>query len=118
MKNENIATIENIRNGYEEHQPTKTEQLKKLDQKVKAPAEIFAYTFGSVSALVFGTGMCLAMKVIGATLSPVVGIAVGVVGMGMCAANYFIYKAILKNRKNKYASQVLELCDAALNEQA
>ncbi len=44
--------------------------MKKLDRKAKMPAEIFAYTFGIFIALVFGTGMCLAMQVIGPTTVP------------------------------------------------
>lgn len=112
---EDQKTVERIRNGYEDREITKTEQLKMLDKKVRRPANIFAYVFGSVSALVFGTGMCLAMKVIGATLNPAIGICVGVAGMGLCVTNYYIYKAILKKRKAKYSAQILELCDEALN---
>lgn len=108
-------TVERIRRGYEEREITKTESLKMLDKKVRRSANIFAYVFGSVSALVFGTGMCLAMKVIGATLNPAIGICVGLAGMGLCVANYYIHKAILKKRKAKYAPQILELCDEALN---
>lgn len=111
----NQKTIERIRYGYEEHEVTKTEQLKMLDKKVRLPADVFAYVFGSISSLVFGTGMCLSMKVIGATLHPAIGIAIGLAGMGLCILNYFMHKAILKKRKNKYASQVLNLCDEALN---
>ena len=39
--------------------------LKKLDNKVKTPVNIFTYTFGIISALILGLGMCLCMKVIG-----------------------------------------------------
>lgn len=107
-------TIEKIRGEYEEKVTTKMDSLKTLDKKVRRPAQIFAYVFGSVYALVFGTGMCLAMKVIGAELHPAIGIGVGLFGMGLCVLNYFTYKAILKSRKKKYGGKVLELCDAAL----
>lgn len=33
----------------------------------------------------------------------------------MVAVNYFIYKAILKSRKRKYADQVMSLSDELLN---
>lgn len=112
----NQREVENIRRAYEEKKVNKTEELKSLDRKVRRPAEIFAYSFGIVSALVFGTGMCLAMKVIGASLSPVIGIGVGVVGMGLCGLNYLIYSAVIKRRKAKYAKQILALCDEALGE--
>lgn len=113
--NENKKTIERIRQGYEAHEPTKTEQLKDLDKKVRRPAKVFAYIFGGASSLVFGTGMCLAMKVIGKSLHPAAGIAVGLVGLGLCVANYFLYTKILKSRKEKYSKEVLRLCDEALH---
>lgn len=109
--------VEKIRHGYEEHEITNTERVKQLDRQVRRPAEIFAYAFGAVGALVFGTGMSLAMKVIGAGLHPAIGIAVGIGGMGICVANYFLYQTILKGRKKKYASQILSLCNEALNEE-
>ncbi len=109
------ATIERIRGEYEEKPVSKTQEIKALDAKVRRPAEIFAYSFGVVGALVFGTGMSLAMNVIGKTLHPAIGIAVGVVGMAMCGVNYLIYKKWLKNRKAKYAEEIIELCDEALD---
>lgn len=113
----NTKTIERICNQYVETAPTKTEQLKALDKKVRRPIKVFAYIFGSVSALVFGTGMCLAMKVIGASLHPAIGIAVGVAGMALCGLNYLLYKKILERRKNKYSDQIIALCNEALNEE-
>lgn len=115
MNEKNQRTIERIRYGYEEHEATKTEQLKALDREVRRPVNVFAWTFGSVSALVFGTGMCMSMQVILQNLHPAIGIAVGLAGAGLCVLNYFIHKSILKKRKNKYAPRVLELCDEALN---
>ncbi len=109
-------TIAQIKNEYLPHEETKAEKIKQLDKKVKLAPTIWACIAGSVSALVFGTGMCLAMKVIGASLSPVIGIAVGVAGMGMCAANYFAYKAVLKKRKQKYGEEIIALCNEALGE--
>ncbi len=108
-------TVERIRGEYTEREISKTEQLKKLDKKVRRSANVFAYVFGSVSALIFGTGMCFAMNVIGNGNSVILGTIIGLVGMGLCVSNYFIHGKILKKRKDKYASQILELCDAALN---
>ena len=39
--------------------------LRKLDRKAKMPATIFTYTFGILSSLITGIGMCLSMMVIG-----------------------------------------------------
>ena len=111
-------TIQQIRADYVEKEVTKLDELKALDRKVKRPAEIFAYTFGAISSLVLGTGMSLAMKVIGATLSFAMplGICVGVVGIALVCVNYPIYKHILKSRKQKYSQQILALSDSLLNE--
>ena len=84
--------------------------LKKLDAKAKRPANIFAYTFGVISSLVAGTGMCLAMQVIGGTIPFIIlGIIIGIIGFTCCAINYPIYKRILAKGKEKYAYEIIEL---------
>lgn len=103
-----------LQEEYSEKVPGDVDKLKKLDEKVKLPANIFAYTFGVIGALVLGVGMCLAMKVIGDMFA--LGIVVGIVGIVMVSANYFIYKAILKSRKNKYASEVISLSNNIIGE--
>ena len=90
----------------------KLEQLKKLDRTARRPAEIFAYMFGIVGALVLGVGMCLAMEVIGSMMP--LGIVIGVVGIAMVTANYFLYRAILRSRKKKYAKEIVSLSDELL----
>ena len=112
-----IKTIEKIRASYTEKEITKFDELKELDKKVKRPAQVFAYVFGSISSLVLGTGMCFAMKVIGATLSFAMplGIGVGLLGILLVSINYPLYKSILKKRKNKYAPKIFELSDSLLN---
>ncbi|MBQ8885331.1 MAG: dihydropteridine reductase [Clostridia bacterium] len=117
MENREIKRAEAIRAGYTERKKTKLNELIELDRKVKRPAETFAYTFGTIGALVLGTGMSFAMKVIGASLSFVMplGIAVGVVGIAMVSGNYFLYKKILVSRKKKYAAEILKLSDEIIN---
>lgn len=39
--------------------------LRKLDSRAKLPAVVTAYSLGIVSSLIFGTGMCLSMGVLG-----------------------------------------------------
>ncbi len=106
-------TVEKIMAQYEPVGYTKLDELKDLDKKVKRPAQIFGYTFGTVGALVLGTGMSLAMKIIGNSMP--LGIAVGVLGIAMVSVNYFFYKKILKSRKQKYANQIRALSDELLN---
>lgn len=108
-----IKAIERIRASYTEKEITKLDELKELDKKVKRPAQIFAYVYGSLSSLVLGTGMCLAMKVIGSSMA--LGIIIGLVGIGITLTTYPIFKAILKKRKNKYAPKIFELSDSLLN---
>lgn len=112
-----MKTVEQIRDSYVEKGITKFDELKALDKRVKRPAEIFAYVFGSLSSLVLGTGMCLAMKVIGAGLSFAMplGIGVGILGIALVSVNYPIYQKILKSRKKKYASRIMELSNSLLN---
>ena len=108
--------VEYIRRQYVEQQPVKTkiEALKELDRKVKNPAEIFAYTFGTVGCLVLGTGMCLAMKVLGDMM--VLGSVVGIIGIAMVCVNYPMYKKILARRKKKYGTEIIKLSNDLLNE--
>ena len=105
--------VERIRASYTEKEITKLDELKQLDKKVKRPAQIFAYVYGSISSLVLGTGMCLAMKIIGNNMA--LGIGIGLAGIALMLTTYPIFKAILKSRKNKYASKIFELSDSLLN---
>lgn len=101
---------ESIAKDYAPKDNSKIIALKKLDSKAKLPATVFTYTFGIFSTLVFGTGMCLAMQVIGGGLmSMVLGILVGILGLIGCSVNYPIYKKMLEKGKEKYAYEIVEL---------
>ena len=98
---------ESIAKDYAPKESSKLVALKKLDNKAKLPATIFTYTLGIISSLVFGAGMCMAMKVIGGGM--VIGIIVGIIGMLGCGVNYPIYKKMLEKSKSKYAYEIVEL---------
>ena len=101
---------ESIAKEYAPKDSSKIKALRKLDRKAKLPATIFTYTWGIISALVFGTGMCLGMQVIGSGITGmVIGIIVGIIGMIGCGVNYPIYKKMLENGKKKYAYEIVEL---------
>ena len=101
---------ESIAKEYAPKNSSKIVALRKLDRKAKMPATIFTYTFGIVSSLVLGTGMCFAMQVLGSGIvDMVIGIIVGIVGMVGCGINYPIYKKMLENGKKKYAYEIVEL---------
>ena len=101
---------ESIAKDYAPKESSKIVALKKLDNKAKLPATVFTYSVGIVSALVFGTGMCLAMQVIGSGLADMLlGIVLGIVGLVGCGVNYPIYKKLLEKGKAKYAYEIIEL---------
>ena len=101
---------ESIAKEYATKDSSKIKALRKLDKKAKLPATIFTYTWGIISALVFGTGMCLGMQVIGSgIIGMVIGIIVGIIGMIGCGVNYPIYNKMLENGKKKYAYEIVEL---------
>lgn len=109
---------EHIANEYSKKDTSKVRQLKKLDAKVKTPANIFAYTFGIISTLVLGTGMCLAMSVIGSGIGLfIAGIVIGVIGIIGCCLNFPIYKKILERGKNKYGSDIMRLAKEITDEE-
>ena len=101
---------ESIAKEYAPKDNSKIKALRKLDNKAKLPATIFTYTFGIIFALIFGTGMCLAMQVIGEGIAfMIAGIVIGIIGMIGCGLNYPIYKKLLANGKKKYAYEIVEL---------
>lgn len=115
MKNEKNFMVEKIRTQYVEREYTELDELKSLDRKVKRPATVFGYVFGSVSALVAGTGMSLVMTDIGSTFglenSMALGIVIGVIGIALCTATFPIYKTILGARKASYKERIIALAD-------
>ena len=119
MNNDKSFIAQNIRAQYTAKQYTELDELRALDAKVKRPANVFAYTFGSIAAIVMGSGMSLVMTDIGAMLgvasSMPVGIVIGVVGMLMALINYPMYKRILTSRKSKYAPEILTLSEKIMN---
>ena len=98
---------ESIAKDYAPKESSKIVALKKLDNRAKLPATIFTYSCGIVSALIFGTGMCMAMGEIGGSM--VMGILIGIIGMIGCGVNYPIYKKMLEKGKAKYAYEIVQL---------
>lgn len=101
---------EAIAKDYAPKDNSKIIALKKLDNKAKLPATIFTYSFGIISSLIAGTGMCLSMHVLGSSMvSMVLGIIIGITGFIGCGINYPIYKRMLEKGKSKYAYEIVEL---------
>ena len=110
---------EAIANEYSVKKTSKVVALKKLDRKAKLPSKIFAYTFGIVTCLLLGVGMCLALKVIGdgSNLLMAIGIVVGLIGIFGMSVNYTIYKKILNRGKQKYSNDIISLADEISSEE-
>ena len=119
MKN-NEFTVEKIRSKYSQQAHTELDALVALDAKVKKPATVFGYTYGSMGAIIMGSGMSLVMtdiaSTIGFTGDPMTtGIIIGVIGMTLAIINYPIHNAILHCRKEKYGPEILALSEKIMN---
>ena len=114
-RNDQQFLVEKIRTQYTEKEQTGLDELKALDTKVKRPSNVFAYVFGTISAIIMGCGMSLVMTDIGTTLgienAMIPGIVIGVIGMFLAIVNYPIYKGILGARRKKYADKIIALSD-------
>ena len=113
--NDREFLVQKIRTQYTQKQHTELDALKTLDRKVKKPANVFGYVYGSLGAVVMGAGMSLVMTEIGGMIGladPMIpGILIGIVGMAMALSTYPIYKKILNSRKKKYAPQIMALSE-------
>ena len=121
-RNDQQFMAQKIRAQYMEKTPSELDALRELDAKVKRPANVFAYIFGSISAVIMGAGMSLVMTPIaeqlGLTFDPMIpGIVIGVVGMILAIVNYPIYKGILGSRKKKFGAKIIELSNQIMNGQ-
>ena len=118
-QNDQQFMAQKIRTQYMEKQTSELDALRKLDAKVKRPANVFAYVFGSISAIIMGAGMSLIMTDIGATIgmdaTMIPGILIGVLGMILALVNYPVYRGILGNRKKKYSAEILALSEKIMN---
>ena len=114
-KNDKDFLVQKIRTQYTEKENTELDALRDLDRKVKRPANVFSYVFGSISAIIMGAGMSLVMTDIGTTVgieNPMVpGIVIGVIGMVLAIMNYPVYKKLWASRRKKYAGEIIALSD-------
>ncbi len=115
MTNHNQTERANkIKTCYQPKAPSKFDELKKLDGKVKTPPTVLAYVLGVLFTLVLGVGMCICLGVIASNLFAV-GVVVGIVGIAMMIANYFIYRKFFSDRKKKYADEIIKLANEIEN---
>ncbi len=119
-RNDKEFIVQKIRTQYTEKESTQLDSLKKLDSKVKKPANVFAYVFGTAAAIIMGSGMSLVMTDIGKTLglqnAMITGVVIGVIGLLMAIINYPVFKRILASRRKKYAKEIIALSDKIMKE--
>lgn len=120
-KNDQQFMAQKIRTQYMEKEATELDALRELDAKVKRPANVFAYVFGSISAIITGCGMSLIMTDIAETIGmagdPMIpGIVIGGAGLILALINYPIYKGIMNSRKKKYAPEIIKMSEKIMNE--
>ena len=122
-RNDAEFIVQKIRTQYMEKDNTENDldMLRELDAEVKRPANLFGYIFGSIAAIIMGTGMSLVMTDIGEQLgisnTMPLGIVIGIIGMLMAIVNYPIYNKILSSRKEKYAGRILKLSEKIMSEE-
>ena len=104
--------VQEIRKKYLPRSESKLDELRRLDRAVEKSGTVLSLVIGIIGCLIFGTGMCLSMQVIGGgQLFMILGIIVGIVGAAVIIAAYPIYKKIVRQAKAKYAPRILELID-------
>lgn len=102
---------EHLANEYAPKDDSKVIALRKLDTRAKLPATVLTYSVGILSALIAGVGMCLSMNVIGSgsSVSLVLGVIIGLIGLVGMGINFPVYKKMLEKGKQKYAFEIMEL---------
>lgn len=97
----------NIRKKYLPREESKLEELKRLDNLVQNSGVMESLILGVGGCLVFGLGLCLAMKVIGNAMW--LGILLNLIGtVGMIFA-YPVNRKIYNKVKTEHTPRILEL---------
>ena len=116
-KNDQEFLVQKIRTQYTEKEHTQLDALRELDAKVKCPANLFAYIFGSIGVIIMGSGMSLVMtefsEILGLhrELAMPVGIIIGFAGIILVCMAYPVYNFILRKQREKIAPEIIRLTD-------
>ena len=111
--------IKTIRKKYVEEEQTedKMSLLRRLDAAVTQKATTIALVFGVIGVLIMGIGMSLAMTKIGemigllGSMSMLVGILIGIVGIILVCMAYPVYNRIIRKERKKIAPKIIKLTD-------
>lgn len=105
--------VQSIRQKYLPKEENKLELLKHLDHIVTASGTTAALIVGIIGCLVFGTGMCFVLHIIGNSIIP--GILLGLIGALGIGAAYPVCKAVRNKKKEELAPRILALTDELMN---
>lgn len=106
--------IQTIRKKYMPAETDKMERLRALDASVGKKATVVSLTVGIVGTLLMGLGMSLAMSELGSLLGALampIGVAVGLVGIGVLICAYPLYQRTLKRERAKITPEILRLTE-------
>ena len=108
--------IEEIRKKYLPVVESKVDELKRLDTQVQNSGVAAALCIGVVGSLIFGTGMCFSMQVLGTgILTMILGMILGIAGALVMAMAYPVYRKKQQKMKEILAPKILELSNEILN---
>lgn len=109
--------VQEIRKKYLPQGENKLEELKRLDKQVQESGIVKSLVIGIIGFLLFGTGVCLTVGVIGNGIwMAVLGVLLGIVGAAGMIVAYPLYRKVFNKRKAELTPRILELvaeCDAA-----
>lgn len=101
--------VQSIRKKYLAPQEDKLDELKRLDQLVQNSGMTTGLCVGTIGAMIFGLGLCLAMKVIGQW--PGLGVAIGLIGLTGVVAAFPAYRKVHEMTKAEHTPRILQLAD-------
>lgn len=107
---QDLQKAERIRRRYLSREENKMEQLKKLDDKVKAPGLAAAGIMGVAGSLTMGAGMSMVMVWSNMTT----GLVLGIPGLLVTALAWPVYRAITGKRQKQYADEIMRISDSLI----
>lgn len=96
---------------------SKLDRLRRLDKSVGARAQTVALSIGIIGALILGFGMSLIMTELAAMLGIasawdiLLGLIIGIIGGGIAALAYPIYKLIYARDRERLAPEIIALTE-------
>lgn len=104
------SEIRHIRAKYLPPEEDKMARIRRLDASVQSRACMLSLIIGILGALVLGVGMCCVLV----WSLYFLGIPVGVLGLGIAATAYPIYRVVERRERERVAPEILRLSEELL----